>query len=127
MSEDDFFGYSSGVAPLPRVLITATILMAAVGLLAAPPAEAKKKLRVKPYPAAVVVPRPPRTDTVPLERVTPPLVRDSGIASPPRGTCGAPPCAAGSISLEPRDIRNFESRDIRSNGQRNFYQSPGTQ
>ena len=112
---------------MPRVRITTAILMVAFGLLAAPPAEAKKKLRVKPYPAAVVVPRPPRTDTVPLEPVKPPLVRDSGIVSPPRGTCGAPPCGAGSISLEPRDIRNFESRDIRSNGQRNFYQSPGTQ
>ena len=96
--------------------VLASILEAAV-----PPADAKQKLRVKPYAVAPVskplVPAPPNAAKPQI------VVRDSINRTAPHGSCGAPPCGGGSIRLEPRDIRNFEARDIRSSGQRTYFQS----
>ena len=112
---------------LRRAFITSIIFVSVCGLVAASPALARHKhhkWRTVPYPAASV---PKRTVAPISDPVAPsPTLHDRTIAPAPRGTCGSPPCGAGSIRLEPRDIRNFDANDIRSNGQRTYYQSPGT-
>ena len=112
---------------LRRAFITSVMLVSGCSLLAASPAFARHKLhkwRTVPYPSASVPKRAVAPISDPI--VQSPTVHESTITPAPRGTCGSPPCSAGSIRLEPRDIRNFDANDIRSNGQRTYYQSPGT-
>jgi hypothetical protein len=76
-------------------------------------ARPKHKFRIKPYPSVIVAPVAPRSDYV--LPTTPSNINKVTPLPNARATCGAPPCAGGTIRLSPNDIRNYQPRDIRSN------------
>jgi hypothetical protein len=81
-------------------------------------------LRIKPYVTLPAKRRPPTPDFN-LQKIERPYTRRMpGFVEPPRGTCGAPPCAGGFIRLSPRDNRNFGPHDSRSRAQRQYYPGP---
>lgn len=98
-----------------RAAISIFLVFAIAAAMSATPAYArKKKYRTKPYPNTGVVRRAPPADFVPPKGADIDM-RPPRLVLPERsGTCGAPPCAGGSIRLAPRDIRNYQPGDIRA-------------